>query len=209
MPLTAGTRIGPYEIIAPVGAGGMGEVYKARDTRLNRTIALKTLLAEKVADADRKRQFLHEAQAASQLNHPNIITIYDIAEHGGVHYIAMEYVVGQTLEQSIAGGGISLKETMKLASEIADALTAAHTAGIIHRDLKPANIMLNEDGRVKLLDFGLAKLAQPSQTPAFDDETQSMAPGTVIGTPAYMSPEQVEGKRVDARSDIFSYGLVL
>jgi eukaryotic-like serine/threonine-protein kinase len=208
MAFEAGVHIGPYEILALLGAGGMGEVYKARDTRLHRLIALKILPAEKVADADRKRRFLVEAQAASKLNHPNIVIIHDISEENSVCFIAMEYVPGATLEQLNAGGGLPLKDTMKYSVEIADALAAAHSAGIIHRDLKPANIIITEDGRVKLLDFGLAKLFEPGVR---ETETATMQtfPGTIMGTAAYMSPEQAEGRMVDARSDIFSFGLVL
>ena len=210
MALAAGVLIGPYEILSLLGAGGMGEVYKARDTRLHRVVALKTLPAEKVSDAERKRQFLIEARAASQLNHPNIVTIHDITEQGGACFIAMEYVAGKTLEQANSGGGVPLKDAVKYAAEIADALAAAHTAGIIHRDLKPANIMITEDGRVKLLDFGLAKLAEPALAAGIEAATLSAMGGEgVAGTPAYMSPEQAEGRELDARSDIFSYGLVL
>jgi serine/threonine-protein kinase len=205
-----GVRIGPYEILTVLGAGGMGEVYKARDTRLNRVIALKTLPAEKVADTDRKRRFLVEARAASRLNHPNIVTIYDIFEENSVCIIAMEYIAGDTLEQANAGSGIPLKDALKYAAEIADALAAAHSAGIIHRDLKPANIIITEDGRVKLLDFGLAKLIEPS-VPAAEAETATLrtVSGAIVGTAAYMSPEQAEGRQLDARSDIFSFGSVL
>jgi len=207
MVLSAGACIGPYEILAWLGSGGMGEVYKARDTRLNRVIALKTLPAEKVADADRKRRFLLEAQAASSLNHPNIVTIYEISEESGACFIAMEYVGGSTLEQLNSSGGLALKEAMSYAAQIADALAAAHSAGIIHRDLKPANIIITEDGRVKLLDFGLAKLIETA-TPTGATATLRSAPGTIVGTAAYMSPEQAQGRTVDARSDIFSFGLV-
>jgi serine/threonine-protein kinase len=208
MAFAAGVRIGPYEILALLGAGGMGEVYKARDTKLNRVVALKTLPAEKVAGADRKRRFLVEAQAASRLNHPNIVTIHDISEENGVCFIAMEYVAGTTLERANTGG-LHLKDAMKYAGEIADALAATHAAGIIHRDLKPANIIINEDGRVKLLDFGLAKLIE-STVPASDAETATLrtVSGAIVGTAAYMSPEQAEGRELDARSDIFSFGLV-
>jgi serine/threonine protein kinase len=157
MSLTTGTQIGPYEILAPLGAGGMGEVYKARDTRLRRLVALKLLSSVRIADAEWRRRFLVEAQAASQLNHPNIITIYDISEENGVLSIAMEYVVGVTLERAIGSHDLSSDSLLRYATEIADALASAHSAGIIHRDLKPADIMINEDGRVKLLDFGLAK----------------------------------------------------
>ncbi|MGH9776161.1 MAG: protein kinase domain-containing protein [Candidatus Acidiferrales bacterium] len=210
MAFDAGVRVGPYEILSMLGAGGMGEVYKARDTRLNRVIALKTLIAEKVADADRKRRFLLEAQAASGLNHPNIVTIYEISEENGICCIAMEYVAGTTLAGLNTGSGLPLKQAMKFATEIADALAAAHAAGIIHRDLKPANIIITEDGRAKLLDFGLAKLTEHAMH-AGEAETASLRtmPGAIMGTAAYMSPEQAEGRTVDARSDIFSFGLVL
>jgi serine/threonine protein kinase/Tfp pilus assembly protein PilF len=210
MAFAAGVRIGPYEILALLGAGGMGEVYKARDTRLNRVIALKTLPAERIADADRKRRFLVEAQAASRLNHPNNVTIHDISEEDGICFIAMEYVAGATLEQANTGSGLPLKDAMKYAAEIADALAAAHAAGIIHRDLKPPNIIITEDGRVKLLDFGLAKLIEPP-VPAAEAETATLrtVSGAIVGTAAYMSPEQAEGRELDKRCDIFSFGLVL
>jgi serine/threonine protein kinase/tetratricopeptide (TPR) repeat protein len=210
MALNAGVHIGPYEILALLGAGGMGEVYKARDTRLHRFIALKTLPAQMVTDADRKRRFLAEAQAASRLNHPNIVTIYDTFEENGVCFIAMEYVAGVTLEQANTGSGLPTRTAMKYAAEIADALAAAHSAGIIHRDLKPANVIITEDGRVKLLDFGLAKLGEPT-TPEAEGETVNLitVPGAIMGTAAYMSPEQAEGRMLDERSDIFSFGLVL
>jgi eukaryotic-like serine/threonine-protein kinase len=209
MTFARGLHIGPYEILALLGTGGMGEVYKARDTRLNRVIALKTLPAEKVADSDRKARFLVEARAASRLNHPNIVTIYDISEENGVCFMAMEYIAGATLEQANTGSGVSLKDAMKYAAEIADALAAAHSAGIIHRDLKPANIIITEDGRAKLLDFGLAKLFE-SAVPASEAETATLhtLSGAIVGTAAYMSPEQAEGRELDVRSDIFSFGLV-
>jgi serine/threonine protein kinase/Tfp pilus assembly protein PilF len=188
----------------------MGEVYQARDTRLHRIIALKTLPAGKIADADRKRRFLLEAQAASRLNHPNIVTIYDIFEENDVCFIAMEYVAGTTLELASNGDGLPLNDTMKYAAEIADALAAAHSAGVIHRDLKPANIIITEDGRVKLLDFGLAKLIEPAVPAAGAvPVTVSTVSRAIVGTAAYMSPEQAEGREIDARSDIFSFGLVL
>jgi eukaryotic-like serine/threonine-protein kinase len=209
MTLVPGERVGPYEILSLLGVGGMGEVYKARDTRLHRIIALKTLPSGQVADAERKRLFLVEARAASRLNHPNIVTIYDISEENGICFIAMEYIAGTTLEQANADG-VPLKDAMKYAAEIADALAAAHSAGIIHRDLKPANIIITEDSRIKLLDFGLAKLTEPSLPGA---ETETAAPrtisGAIVGTAAYMSPEQAEGRELDPRSDIFSFGLVL
>jgi len=208
MAFAPGVRIGPYEILALLGAGGMGEVYKARDTRLQRVIALKILPAENVADSEGRRRFLVEAQAASRLNHPNIVTIHDISEENGVCFIAMEYVAGTTLEQTNTGNVLPLNLAMKYAGEIADALAAAHSAGIIHRDLKPANIIITEDGRVKLLDFGLAKLVVPVGGSA-ETATLGTASGAIMGTAAYMSPEQAQGRELDARSDIFSFGLVL
>jgi eukaryotic-like serine/threonine-protein kinase len=210
MAFAAGVRLGPYEILALLGAGGMGEVYKARDTRLNRVIALKTLLAAKVADASRKRRFLVEAQAASRLNHPNIVTIYEISEENGICFIAMEYVSGNTLEQANMGTGLALSGATGYAAEIAEALAAAHAAGIVHRDLKPANIIVTEEGRIKLLDFGLAKFIEPL-VPGVEAETATLrtVEGAILGTAAYMSPEQAEGRELDARSDIFSFGLVL
>jgi eukaryotic-like serine/threonine-protein kinase len=209
MALAPGIRIGPYEILALLGAGGMGEVYKARDTRLQRLVALKTLSAEKITEPHRKSQFLAEARAASRLNHPNIVTIYDIWEENGAYSIAMEYVAGTTLQQANVGSRLPLNVQKKLAAEIADALAAAHSAGIIHRDLKPANIMLTEDGRAKLLDFGLAKLSDRLLSLGAETTTLSVPPEALAGTPAYMSPEQAQGRELDHRSDIFSYGLVL
>lgn len=210
MAFDAGERIGPYEILSLLGAGGMGEVYKARDTRLRRVIALKSLPAEKIGHEERKQRFLLEAQAASRLNHPNIVTIYDVLEERGVCFIAMEYVEGRTLDAACAERGLALNDALKYAEEMADALAAAHAAGIIHRDLKPANIMITTQGRVKLLDFGLAKLAD-AMAPAAEAETAALRTGTgrILGTAAYMSPEQAEGRELDARSDIFSFGLVL
>lgn len=210
MTFAAGVRIGPYEILSLLGKGGMGEVYKARDTRLQRVVALKILRAENVADLDRKARFLLEARAASRLNHSNIVTIHDISEEQGICYIAMEYVAGTPLDKRIAGSGLPLKDAMKYAAEIAAALAAAHSAGIVHRDLKPANIVITDDGRAKLLDFGLAKLKEPGVS-ASEAETATLRTlsGAIVGTAAYMSPEQTEGRDLDARSDIFSFGLVL
>ena len=190
----------------------MGVVYKARDTHLDRFVAIKVLPAEKVADPERKQRFMQEAKAASSLNHPNIITIYDISQAEGVDFISMEYIVGKTLDQLIPGRGMRLNETLKCAVQIADALARAHSAGIVHRDLKPGNIMVNEHGLVKVLDFGLAKLTETSP-PGENESTRTVRTtteeGKIIGTVAYMSPEQAEGKKVDARSDIFSFGSVL
>jgi len=221
-----GRTLGHYRIESKLGEGGMGIVYKARDLHLDRPVAIKVLSAEAVADAERKRRFVQEAKAASALNHPNIITIYDIdrsaPESGSaaapVDFIAMEYVAGKTLEQAIGSErcGLKLEEAVKYALQAADALAKAHAAGIVHRDLKPANIMATEEGLVKVLDFGLAKLTETvverASEAAESLKTISAAPteqGTILGTVAYMSPEQAEGKKVDARSDIFSFGTVL
>jgi len=189
----------------------MGEVYRAIQSSLGRQVAIKVLPAEKVADPERKQRFVQEAKSASSLNHPNIITIYDIGQAEGVDFISMELVSGKALDRLIPRHGMRLNDALKYAIQIADALARAHAAGIVHRDLKPGNIMVNEDGLVKVLDFGLAKLTEPN--PAGGDEsTRTMRPtteeGTIVGTIAYMSPEQAEGKKVDARSDIFSFGSV-
>src|SRR5713226_5606132 len=201
-----------YELLDKLGEGGMGAVWQARDTHLNRIVAIKTLPADKVADPQRKRRFIQEAQAASALNHPNIVTIYDINSDNGVDFIVMELVRGKTLGELISRRGMRLSELLSYAIQTADALSKAHAAGIVHRDLKPGNIMVTEEGRVKVLDFGLAKLTEPAP-PGEDEETRTIPPatedGTIVGTIAYMSPEQAEGKPVDARSDIFSLGAVL
>ena len=189
----------------------MGVVYKARDTHLDRFVAIKVLPSEKVADPERKQRFFQEAKAASSLNHPNIITIYEIGRADGVDFISMEYVGGKTLDLMIPRRGMRLNEVLKCGIQIAAALARAHSAGIIHRDLKPGNIMVNEDGSVKVLDFGLAKLTE-SNSAGEDESTHTMQQteeGTIVGTVAYMSPEQAEGKKVDVRSDIFSFGSVL
>src|SRR5690349_17588128 len=212
MPLTAGTRLGPYEILAFIGAGGMGEVYKARDTRLKRLVALKLLLADKMGNPDRRERFVQEAQAASALNHPNIITIYDTGHENGQDYIVMEYIAGKSLDQIIPRNGMRAGAALKYALPMADALAAAHAAGIVHRDFKPANVMVREDDVVKVLDFGLAKLMGEAETSKRED-TQTLhsatRDGLIMGTVAYMSPEQAEGRPVDARGDIFSFGSVL
>ncbi len=207
-----GRTLGHYQIEAKLGEGGMGVVYRARDLRLDRTVALKVLTAEAVANPQRKRRFVQEAKAASALNHPNIVTIYDIDSADGVDFIAMEYVAGRTLEELIARGSLKPGETIRYGVQIADALARAHVEGIVHRDIKPANIMVDGEGRVKLLDFGLAKLTETASSD--DTETTLDAPphtehGTILGTIAYMSPEQAEGCKLDARSDVFSFGSVL
>jgi serine/threonine protein kinase len=206
-----GKTISHYQILEKLGEGGMGEVYKARDTHLDRFVALKILPTEKVTDPDRSRRFVQEAKAASSLNHPHIITIHDIDEADGVHFIAMEHVDGKTLDQLIPRHGMRLSEALKVAVQVADALAAAHEAGIVHRDLKPGNLMVTDKGQVKVLDFGLAKLTEkifPEPQDATITALPSTEEGKIVGTVAYMSPEQAEGKKADARSDIFSFGSV-
>ena len=203
-----GRTIGHYEIIEKIGEGGMGAVYRARDIRLDRSVALKMLPGEAVANSERKRRFALEARAASALNHPNIITIYDIDVADGVDFIAMEYVAGQTLADVIPPGGMEPARAIQFAAQIADALAMAHQSGIVHRDLKPSNIMVNEQGRVKVLDFGLAKLIEPTSGEGATQTAQTRV-GVILGTVAYMAPEQAEGKPVDQRADIFSFGVVL
>ena len=211
-----GKTISHYQILDKLGEGGMGVVYKARDTHLDRFVAIKVLPPERVADPERKRRFVQEAKAASALNHPNIITIHDISSEGGHDFMVMEYVAGKTLAQLIGRKGLPIREALKCAVQTADALARAHTRGIIHRDLKPTNIMVAEDGLVKVLDFGLAKLTEPIEADELGPtrtmkagEAPKTEEGTIVGTLAYMSPEQAEGKRLDARSDIFSFGAVL
>jgi eukaryotic-like serine/threonine-protein kinase len=210
--LGAGKRLGPYEIVAPIGAGGMGEVYRARDERLKRDVAIKVLPAELAADAERRARFEREARAASGLSHPNILTIYDIGSADETVYIAMELVDGGTLKDLIASGPLPTRKLLELGTQIADGLAAAHAAGIVHRDLKPANVMVSKHGYAKILDFGLAKLVTPEsqevsalQTAAGD----ATRPGLVMGTAGYMSPEQASGRPVDFRSDQFSFGSIL
>jgi serine/threonine protein kinase len=207
-----GQRLLHYQILDKLGEGGMGVVYKARDTRLNRLVALKVLPADKVADPERRRRFEQEAKAASALNHPNIVTIYEIATEDGIDFIAMEYIAGSTLEQLIHRRKMSTAEALKYGAQIADALAKAHAAGIVHRDLKPANIMVSDDGLVKVLDFGLAKLSAAA-IPRDDSFTETIglqtAEGAIVGTASYMSPEQAQGLPLDARSDQFSFGVIL
>ncbi len=211
MTLPAGTRLGPYEIVAPIGAGGMGEVYRARDTRLGREVAIKVLPAAVSADPERVKRFEKEARSASSLNHPNIVTIHDIGESEGASFIAMEVVEGSTLRDILADGVVTTKRLLAIAAQVADGLARAHTAGIVHRDLKPENIMVTTDGFVKILDFGLAKLTQPedpsgaTQSPTVSGGTE---PGLVMGTIGYMSPEQAVGKPLDFRSDQFAFGSI-
>ena len=205
-----GTTIGQYKVVERLGEGGMGVVYKARDTKLDRTVAIKVLPPELVADAGRNARFIQEAKAASALNHPNIVTIHDIVSHQAGECIVMEYIEGRPLALLIAQKEMRLSEILRIAAQTADAVAAAHTAGIIHRDLKPANVMVTGSGLVKVVDFGLAKLVSGPGGPAGATMTMPRTDqGTVVGTPGYMSPEQVRGQELDRRSDIFNFGLVL
>jgi serine/threonine-protein kinase len=210
LPLAAGTRIGPYEIIAQLGAGGMGEVYRARDTRLDRDVAIKTLLGDSSADPVARRRFLQEARAASALSHPNIVVLHDIVSHEGSDFLVMEYVLGRPLTEVMAQGLMPFERVIAIGLQVASALAASHAAGVIHRDIKPGNILLMADHTVKVLDFGIAKRVRDTSQ---GDATQEMAsltsPGVVVGTVSYMSPEQTRGEAVDARTDVFSLGCVL
>src|SRR5438552_10540782 len=227
LPITPGTRLGRYEIRSQIGAGGMGEVYLAEDTRLHRKIALKTLPADFASNQDRMRRFEQEASAAAALNHPNIAHIYEIGEHDEVNFIAMEFIDGQTLRECIHGRQTDLTKLLRYLQHVAEGLSKAHAVGIVHRDLKPDNIMITREGHAKILDFGLAKLIEPAgQKPDHeggrrDDQApseqatvilqQHSAPGVILGTVGYMSPEQAQGKtkEIDHRSDIFSFGCIL
>ena len=220
MPISTGTRFGVYEVIAPLGAGGMGEVYKARDSRLDRTVAIKVVSENLVAGQDLKARFEREARAIAQLQHPHICTLYDIGRDQDTEFLVMEYLEGETLAERLKRGPLPLDQVIRLGTEIASALDRAHRAGIVHRDLKPGNIMLTKSG-AKLLDFGLAKpktevtgaapllsaaITMSSPIPGASPLTTA---GTVLGTIQYMSPEQLEGREADARSDIFAFGAVL
>jgi serine/threonine protein kinase/tetratricopeptide (TPR) repeat protein len=210
MPLTSGTKLGRYEIQSPLGAGGMGEVYRATDTKLGRDIALKVLPAEMAEDPERLGRFRREAKTLAQLDHPNIVTIHSVEDADGIHFLTMQLVEGLPLNRLIPQGGQPVEQIVEIASALGDALAAAHEKGIVHRDLKPANVMISTEGRVKVLDFGLAKDIRAANssdaTMTSDSRTQI---GVVMGTPAYMSPEQVSGRTLDHRSDIFSLGVVL
>ncbi len=210
MALTSGTKLGLYQIQSPLGAGGMGEVYRATDTKLGRDVALKVLPAEMAQDPERLARFRREAKALAQLDHPNIVTIYSVEESDGVHFLTMQLVQGHALDRLICAGGLPLEQIVEIASALGDALAAAHEKGIVHRDLKPANVMVSNEGRVKVLDFGLAKDIRAANvsdaTMSSEGRTQI---GVVMGTPAYMSPEQTSGRLLDHRSDIFSLGVLL
>ncbi len=209
-----GRVVAQYEIVERLGAGGMGEVFKARDRKLNRFVALKVLPTDSRQDDERRQRFLQEARAASALNHPNIITVHDVISDDAADYLVLEFVNGRSLADLIPKGGLPASETLRYSIQISSALAAAHAAGILHRDLKPGNVMVNEHGIAKLLDFGLAKRMDSALSSTGEEaETVDQAPrtlaGTILGTASYMSPEQIEGKPLDARSDIFSFGLVL
>src|SRR5271165_5009917 len=212
MPLAPGSRLDSYEIIAPLGAGGMGEVYRARDVALKRDVAIKVLPEFWSRDHERLRRFAQEAQATAALNHPNIVSIFNVGQFNGSPYIVTELLQGETLRDRLRKGPMRLQEVLGYSVELARGLAAAHDAGIIHRDLKPENIWVTKEGRIKILDFGLAKL-QPSKSASADDPTVTNQPQTdpahVLGTVGYMSPEQVRGQPADARSDIFAAGAVL
>ena len=216
MSLAEGTRLGPYEIAGQLGAGGMGEVYRATDTRLDRTVAIKVLPEHLADDPQRRERFEREAKAVSSLNHPHICTLHDVGEQDGVHYLVMELVEGDTLQQRLEKGRLPLDQALEYAIQIADALDKAHRQGVVHRDLKPGNIMITKSAGVKLLDFGLAKLkgdaaevSPLSQMPTQDPSAPLTEEGTIIGTLQYMAPEQLEGKEADARTDIFAFGAVV
>src|SRR5258708_24718305 len=211
MPFAADTQLGPYKIISLIGAGGMGEVYRALDPRLLRDVALKVLQESLTADADRLRRFEQEARAVAALSHPNIVSVYDVGVAENVHYIVTELIEGDTLRQRIPPQGIPTRKAIELAVQFANGLAAAHDQGIAHRDLKPENMVVTKDGRLKILDFGLAKLRRShAQTETVDGVTAAETNvGVVLGTAGYMSPEQVRGEPADALSDIFSFGSIL
>src|SRR5216683_2895711 len=214
MTISAGTKLGRYEIRSHLAAGGMGEVYLAQDTKLDRKVALKILPGTAAADRGRMNRFVQEAKAASALNHPNILTIYEIEQIDSMNFIATEFIDGETLRQRMRDAPLKLAEMLEIAIQTVSALVAAHAAGIIHRDIKPENVMLRRDGIAKVLDFGLAKLTERLPSDSVDPEALTRAaiktdPGVVMGTAIYMSPEQARGISVDARTDIFSLGIVL
>src|SRR5438132_13702236 len=206
MALTSRTKLGPYETLAPLGAGGMGEVYRARDTRLGRDVAIKVLPGAFARDPERLRRFETEARAIATLDHPNILSIHDIGQHEGAPYLVSECLEGHSLRQELTGGALPLRRAVEYGTQIAQGLAAAHDKGIIHRDLKPENVFVTQDGRVKILDFGLAKLVKPEGAPdegaTLEAAVQPTSLGVVLGTVGYMSPEQVRGEAADARSDI-------
>jgi len=213
MPLANGTKLGPYEIVSPLGAGGMGEVYCARDTRLDRTVAIKVLPESLADDADRLQRFQQEARVLSTLNHPNLLAIYDVGAQSRTHYLVSEFLEGHTLREAMGADPLPSRKVSEYGLQIANGLSAAHDKGIVHRDLKPENIFVTKDEHVKILDFGLAKLSQDAASLTAANATLTTpaltAAGTVMGTVGYMSPEQVRGQSVDHRADIFSLGAIL
>ena len=210
MLLTAGTKVGPYEVQAPIGAGGMGEVYRAVDARLGRDVALKILPGSFSQDSDRLRRFEQEARAVAALNHPNILAVFDIGQQDGAPFLVSELLEGESLRAVLDRGPLPQRKAIEYGVQIAQGLAAAHEKGIVHRDLKPENIFVTKDGRIKILDFGLAKLAQAAEEPnGATLMTAGTAAGVVLGTPGYMAPEQVRGHAADARTDIFALGAVL
>ena len=212
MTLATGTRLGHYEILSPLGAGGMGEVYRAKDPRLGREVAIKVLPEALALDRDRISRFEQEARAASALNHPNIVTIHEIGRAGDVAFIAMELVEGKTLRELTMSGPLPVRRMLSVAAQVADGLAKAHSAGIVHRDLKPENVMMSKDGFVKILDFGFAKLGESGSGEVSAMQTLAhpeTLPGTVVGTVGYMSPEQASGEPLDFRSDQFSLGSIV
>src|SRR6202162_483383 len=211
MSLSARSRLGPYEIVSPLGAGGMGEVYRARDPRLGREVAIKVLPDSFSRDADRLRRFEQEARAAGVLNHPNITAVYDIGTHEGTTYVVSELLEGETLRGRLAGGPLPSRKAIDYALQVAHGLAAAHEKGIVHRDLKPENLFVTNDGRGKILEFALANLVRPEDPGAqtgLPTATAGTEPGVVMGTIGYMSPEQIRGRPADVRSDIFSFGAI-
>ncbi len=205
-----GQRISHYEVLEKIGQGGMGVVYKCRDLVLGRFVALKVLPPDALGDSDRRHRLINEARTASALNHPNIVTIYEVDEANGVSFIAMEYIEGSALNAVLQSGPVGVERAVRYGSDVARALAAAHQAGIVHRDIKPGNILITREDRAKVLDFGLAKLTELHSGTETQAETRTVTqPGMVVGTVAYMSPEQAEGKPIDERSDIFSLGVVL
>src|SRR6266496_1544154 len=212
MTISAGTRLGPYEILAPLGAGGMGEVYRARDRKLDRDVAVKVLPLSVAADPDTLARFEREAKAVAALSHPNILSIFDFGTQDGVSYAVMELLEGETLRGKLEAGPVPQKQAVDYALQIARGLSAAHEKGIVHRDLKPENLFVTRNGHVKILDFGLAKRVEtvaPGKETSAPTQSGHTEPGTVMGTLGYMSPEQVRGLPVDHRSDIFSFGAIL
>ena len=211
MALSIGARLGPYEIVSPLGAGGMGEVFRARDTRLGRDVAIKVLPEDIAQDAARRQRFEHEARAAGSLSHPNLLTVFDVGAQDGTYYVVTELVDGESLRGVMKHGPLSARRIVEIGAQIAEGLAVAHAAGVVHRDVKPENVMLGRDGRVRILDFGIAKSRGPVSRVGEASETATSItdPGTVVGTTGYMSPEQVRGEEVDGRSDLFSLGIVL